>query len=298
MSYSRRDLLKFGAGTAALLASGIPGLGLFADEEKKEEKKETAKKKIPIAVQLYSIRDVAGSKVPDTVEASLEALAKMGYAGVEFAGFYGMKAEDLRKLLDKYNLKAAGSHTGLEQLLGDAFANTVAFNKVLGNEYLIVPGLDGQFTSSEAAVKKAAKIFNEVAAKLKEHGMKTGYHCHPGDFKKIGDSTLWEILFDNTDNDVCAQLDIGHCTTGKHDAAAMIKKYPGRARTVHVKESGGPEGALIGEGNVKWNDVFDACESVGGTQWYVIEQEAYKKGSTPMDAVKLDIENVHNKFGR
>jgi len=62
------------------------------------------------------VRDVAAKDVPGTIE----AVAKMGYQGVEFAGYYGRKAEDLRKILDQNNLKCCGTHTGIDTLKGDA----------------------------------------------------------------------------------------------------------------------------------------------------------------------------------
>ena len=103
--------------------------------------------------------------------------------------------------------------------------------------------------------------------------MVVGYHSHQGDFKKFDGKTAWEIFFDNTDKDVVHQIDTGNTLEGGGDPLAMIKKYPGRTRTTHIKEFGGPEAAAIGEGTIDWKAYLDAYETVGGTEWYIVEHE-------------------------
>jgi sugar phosphate isomerase/epimerase len=90
------------------------------------------------------------------------------------------------------------------------------------------------------------------------------------------------------------QLDTGNCLDGGGDPLAMIKKYAGRTKTTHIKEHGGPAGAPVGEGTVDWKTLFAAYESVGGTEWYIIEHET---GKVPLESVKACLENVH-KLGR
>ena len=108
--------------------------------------------KIPIGVQLYSVREDCTKDLPGV----LAAIAKMGYEGVEFAGYYNRNAEELRALLDENGLKCCGTHIGIQTLLGDALEPTVEFNKTLGNKYLIVPGLPADYTNSKAAWNSAS----------------------------------------------------------------------------------------------------------------------------------------------
>ena len=118
--------------------------------------------KIPIGVQLYSVREDCARDLPGT----LEAIAKMGYDGVEFAGYYDHSAADLRKLLDDNGLKCCGTHIPLDTLLGEALEATVEFNKTLGNRYLVVPWIPEERRDSLAAWKATAGVFNEIAEKL------------------------------------------------------------------------------------------------------------------------------------
>jgi sugar phosphate isomerase/epimerase len=281
MSISRRNVLKLASGTAALWATGLNPLGAA----------EGAGKKIPIGLQLYSVRDVFPKDVPGT----LAAIAKMGYQGVEFAGYFGNTAERLSKILDDCKLKCCGTHTAIETLLGDRLKETVEFNKTLGNAFLIVPSLSGKYMGSAAAIEKTARLLSELAAQVKPQGMHVGYHGHAPDFRKIDGQTAWDRLFSAAGPDVVMQLDVGNCLDGGGDPVAELKKFPGRSLSIHIKEHGGKRGAPIGEGTVKWDEIFHVCETTGGTQWYILEQEEY--GGNPLDSVKQCIDNMR-KMGK
>jgi sugar phosphate isomerase/epimerase len=228
--------------------------------------------RIPIALQLYSIREDCKKDLPG----SLAAVAKMGYEGVEFAGYYGRSAPELRKMVDDLGLKVAGTHIGLDTLLGDQFAASVEFNQTIGNKFLIVPGLSEEHTKSRAAWQGAARIFNEIASKLKPLGMYTGYHNHSIEFKPLDGEMPWDTFFGNTKPEVVMQIDAGNALHGSADPVPFLERYPGRALTVHLKEySKSNDKAIIGEGDVRWRDLFGICESTGKTQWYIVEQESY-----------------------
>jgi sugar phosphate isomerase/epimerase len=282
MNLSRRDLLKLGAGAAALVATGVRPAGLRAAQPKK---------KIPIGLQLYSVRNVAAKDPPGT----LEAIAKMGYEGVEFAGYYDLKAEDLRKILDKNGLRCCGTHLPLDAITGDALKSTVEFNKVLGNKYLIVAMLPPANMASLAALIDTAKLLTDVAGQVKESGMRVGYHAHPQDFTPVADRIPWDVIFSNAGPDVCMQLDVGHCLKEGGDPVAILKKFPHRSATIHLKEFGGPKGAVIGEGTAPWKEIFEVCETTGDTEWYIAEQEVYR--TSPMESVQLCLKNLR-KMGK
>lgn len=229
-------------------------------------------KQIPIGLQLYSIREEAAKDLPGV----LKAVAGMGYDGVEFAGYYGHSAEDIRKMLDAVGLKCCGTHTGLNTLLGDELERTVEFNKTLDNPYLIVPGLPGERTSSRAAWLETAKTFDAIAQRLTPLEMRTGYHNHHTEFQPLDGEMPWDTFFGNTRPEVIMQLDTGNALHGAADPTPFLERYPGRATTVHLKEySATNDKALIGEGDVDWELVFKLCEGTGNTAWYIVEQESY-----------------------
>ena len=282
MNYSRRDLLRLGAGAAAVWTTGLAPLAA---------KEEPGKKKIPIGLQLYSVRQDCQKDLPRV----LRAVGEMGYEGVEFAGYYGREAKALRKMLDDNGLKCCGTHTGLNTLTGDALKGTVEFNKILGNKYLIVPGLPRANMESVKALKDTAKLFSELAEKVQPQKMRVGYHAHGGDFKKFDGQTGWDILYSTASPKVVMQLDIGNCIGGGGDPIAVLKKFPGRSATIHLKEHGGKPEAVVGQGDVNWEEIFQLCETTGGTKWYIVEHE--RSAGSPMNNVRLCIENLR-KMGK
>ncbi len=261
---SRRQFLQrtaLGAATVSVLAPTMLSAAV--------------KGKIPVGLELYSLRDQCKTDLPGM----LKAVSKIGYKGVEFAGYHGRSAKELRKMLDDNGLVACGTHTPYETILPDKLQETIEFNRTIGNKFLIVPWMEGK--SAEAWMEKA-KLFNEVADKVKSHGMAVGYHAHAHDFEKFGDKSAWDIFFGGTKPEVVMQLDTSNCLEGGADPVSVLKKYPGRARTIHVKANGGGPEAVMGEDKVDWAAVFEFCETKGGTEWYVVEHESSKD---PLDAV-------------
>ncbi|HEY3325307.1 MAG TPA: sugar phosphate isomerase/epimerase [Planctomycetota bacterium] len=251
-----------------------------------------ATKKIPIGVQLYSVRDDCKKDLPGT----LKAVAKMGYAAVEFAGYYDYKAADLRKILDDNGLKCCGTHTGLDTLLGENLPATIEFNKTIGNKFLIVPWIKEELRKTKADWVNLARQFNELAAKGKAAGMHIGYHNHHFEFAALDGELPWDTFFSNTNKDVVMQLDTGNAKHGGGNPVPFVKKYPGRALTVHLKEySATNPNALIGQGDVEWKELFELCENVGGTQWYIVEQESY--ANPPMECIDKCLQNLR-KMGK
>lgn len=242
---------------------------------------------IPIALQLYSVREQCAQDLPGT----LAAVAKMGYVGVEFAGYHGRSAQELKKLLDDNGLKVAGTHTGIDTLLGDQLEYTVEFNRTIGNRFLIVPGLPEERRNSRTAWLETARLMNEAAERVAPHGMRVGYHNHWIEFKPMEGELPWDTFFGNTRRDVVMQLDTGNALHGGVDPIPFLRKYPGRAATVHLKEhSASNDKALIGEGDVRWDEFFSLCESIGGTEWYIVEQETY--AYPPLKCVDRCLQNL------
>jgi len=274
---SRRTFLKTTAATAAAacaVGSGCDGQLLGKS------------KKIPLGLQLYSVRTECQKDLPATIK----TVADIGYQGVEFAGYYDYSAKDIRKLLDDNGLKCCGSHTQLDTLLGDNLPKTIEFNKIIGNKYLIVPWLDPKEYSSVEGWKKAADMFNELAEKVEPHKMMVGYHNHSHEFKAVDGQIPWDIFFGNTRKDVIMQCDTGNAMIGGGEVIPYLKRYPGRAVTIHLKEySATNKNAILGEGDIPWEELLTLCETIGGTKWYIIEEE--KDVYPPLKAVELCYKN-------
>jgi sugar phosphate isomerase/epimerase len=245
---------------------------------------------IPVGLQLYSIRE----RTAVDPAGSLAQVAEMGYEAVEFAGFFNWSAPDLRRALDDLRLKVCGAHIGIQTLLPDVFDTTVEFHRIIGNQFLIVPGLPPEYTGNPANYRKTAALFNELAGKLEPDGMYVGYHCHAGDFRPVEGEIPWEVIAENTEDRVVLQMDTGNCLAGGGDPVAYLRRYPGRARTVHLKaDYAHQEDALIGEDDQDYPAIFAACETVAGTEWYIVEQESYPV--PPLESVRICLENLRQR---
>lgn len=240
--------------------------------------------RIPIGLELYSVRDDLARDAYGT----LKAVAKMGYEGVEFAGNAPHGGKLLRAMLDEVGLVCCGWHTPFEWVQRDKLAATIELNKAVGNTRLIVPWLPIEGNDVLGQWRKQAEFFNELADKLAAHNMVIGYHNHTSEFQAAGGTTPWDVFFGATERRVVMQLDTGNASHGGADCLAILRRFPGRAGSVHLKPytpgAEDPFKPVIGADATPWAQVFELCEKVGGTEWYVVEYES--PAYPPLEAVE------------
>jgi sugar phosphate isomerase/epimerase len=279
MSFSSRMTRRQFAGAALSLAAARAA---------------TAKpKNIPIALQLYSLRNECKADLAGT----LAAVAKMGYQGIEWfgwGGYFERSPKELRKLLAANKLKSASDHIHMSALQGDRFQKTIELHKALGTKLLTLSELVGNKAARATAKfwEDGVAQMKEAAERLKRHGIRLGLHNHTIEFVKVDDGRLpWDIVFDNTGKEIAQQLDLGSALAAGVDPAAYIRKYPGRTLTLHMKDhKAGKRQLLLGEGDVNWLEIFELAESAGGVQWYIVEQESYP--FPPLESVEKSGANL------
>jgi len=264
-------------------------------------------------VQLYSIRD----EMKKDPLGTLKKLAEMGYRHVEHANyvdrkFYGYNAKDFKKILDDLQLNMPSGHTVLSKQhwdvskkdFTDLWKYTVEDAAVLGQQFVISPWLDESWRKDELTLAGYMEVFNKSGELCKKSGMKFGYHNHDFEFKEsLNGKKVYDLILQHTDpNLVIQQLDIGNMYGGGGRALDVIKQYPGRFASLHVKDeiavtgsSDGYESAVLGTGIIDVKKVLDESVKTGGTIHLIIEQESYQ-GKTPLDCVKEDLQ-VMKKWG-
>jgi sugar phosphate isomerase/epimerase len=247
-----------------------------------------------IALQLYSLREELSKRFYEV----LKEVADLGFDGVEFAGFYGKDSNELREALYRLGLGIAGVHTPIQAFSESEIDKTISFNLALGNKYLIIPGLPPEMTRTKGDWIMFAETLNNLAKRLKQYGMRIGYHNHWAEFTPIEGELPWNLIFSRTSEDIVMQIDIGHALRAgltTDDLIEVIKRYRGRAVSVHAKDYSKIKGydVVIGEGDAKWLDILRALRDYGGTEWIIIEQETYPY-KPPLESIKRSLKNLKN----
>lgn len=232
-----------------------------------------AGKKLPVGLELYSVR----KELMKDESATLQAVGKMGYECVEFyAPYYDWTpehAKEVRKQLDGLGVKCYSTHNSGKSFSPEGIDKAIELNKILGAKYVVMAS-PGKVESIDDWKKVADKL-NSANAKMKKSGLHSGYHNHIAEWKETDGKSPMKVLADSTDKSVVLQLDVGHCVAAGADPVAWINSHPGRIKSMHVKDWS-PEkkfDLLIGEGTIKWKELFHAAESKGGVEYYLVEQE-------------------------
>jgi len=226
----------------------------------------------PLAAQLFPAQELMKSDLPDT----LSRIKAAGYDGVEFFGGLDWTAQYVRKALDDAGLHIAGWHTPWHYLSPSNIYSTISYNKILGNQYLIVPWMPDEALHTTIACLQFSKVLSRVADTLACHDMLTGYHNHATEFRPTDDTGQlpWDIIATNTPSTVIMQTDIGNGLAGGGDMINLLKKYPGRSGTIHVKPHSDASSDTFFDDpncNINWEEYFDICRNSAGVRWYIIE---------------------------
>lgn len=298
MNYSRRNFLR----TTALTAAGAA----LASNELLAFKKSSH----ITGVQLYSVRDDMKKDPMGT----LKQVSGMGYKYVEHANyvdrkFYGYSAADFKKVLDDLGLQMKSGHTVMgkahwdesKQEFTDLWKYTVEDAAIVGQEFVISPWLDDSYRKTADDLKRYMEVFNKSGKLCKKSGMRFGYHNHDFEFsQKLDGVKVFDLILQNTDPSLVAQqLDIGNMYHAGGIALDIMKQYPGRFQSMHVKDEikaekagemgGAYESTILGKGVIPVKEVIDLGKKSGGTTHFIIEQESYQ-GKAPLDCIKEDLE--------
>lgn len=191
-------------------------------------------------IQMYSLRDITGNDL----EGALAAVAEMGYQNVEFAGFFGHSAEEVRAMLDRHHLEVSGTHSGLGELTGN-FAETVKYHKTIGNKQFIIPGHD---LSTREKLNAFIDACNELAPKLHTEGIELGYHNHSHEFYTTEEGYQIHAELEKHCK-VFFELDTYWTFVAKLDPIATMERLGDRIRCIHLKDgSADGKGCSLGSG--------------------------------------------------
>ena len=266
---------------------------------------------LPIAIQLYSVRDELAADFKGT----LAAVKSMGYEGVEFAGLCGYAAAEVKAMCAEVGLVPISAHVPYYDMIADPKGVLSAYAEI-GCRYVAIPYLTPECrpgTDGFAEVVKNAAMLGEVANSL---GMTLLYHNHDFEFEKIDGKYALEVLYDTVPAALLeTELDTCWVRVGGEEPAAYVKKYTGRAPIVHLKDYAGGksehmyeligieseaapeenpfEFRPVGYGVQDMPAIIEAARSAGAG-WLVVEQDQPSMGLSPLECAKKSIDYLRS----
>ena len=232
-----------------------------------------AAKKVPVGLELYSVRGELAKDLPGTIT----AVGKMGYEVVEFYAPYlnwtTETAKDVRKRLDDLGVKCHSTHNGGPSFTEDGLKKAIELNQIIGSKYLIMSSAPR--ATGIDSWKAVAQQLTSISEKLKPLGLATGYHNHQIEWRPLEGQRPMDVIAAGTPKDVVLQFDVGTCVEVGADPIAWINAHPGRIKSVHCKDWSKEKGYAVafGEGDAPWKQIFEAVEKNGGVEYYLVEQE-------------------------
>ncbi len=267
--------------------------------------------KLPVAVQLYSVRD----EMEKDFYGTIQKMKDLGYDGVEFAGLFGEEPKKIKTFCEEIGITPISAHVPYYDMLADP-EKVLSDYAEIGCKYVAVPYLTEECrpgTDGFAATVEGIRKIGEAAKKL---GIQLLYHNHDFEFVKIGEEYALDVLYSTIPADLL-QTEIDTCwvNVAGVNPAEYIEKYSGRAPVVHLKDfkkSGDNLGKLydligidddgaqeeeedafsfmpVGYGVQDMPAILAACEDAGAS-WVVVEQDSPAKNDTPLNSVKLSRE--------
>jgi sugar phosphate isomerase/epimerase len=269
--------------TAAVAAGTLSrgGLGASLEAATLTAARGTMQKTYPIGIELFAVRRELARDLP----ATLRAVSKIGYQVVEFYAPYLQwtipYAKDVRTQLDDLGLRCYSTHNPSSALLnGDTMGKAIEINQVLGARHIIMASPPPNTATVEDWTRVSGQL-TTASKQLEPHGLLAGFHNHKIEWlPAAGGQRVMDVLAANTPAEFVLQFDVGTCLEAGQDPVAWIRAHPGRIRSVHLKDwAPGAEAeekgyrVLFGEGVAPWKQILDAVESVGGVEYYLMEQE-------------------------
>ncbi|MGI6337522.1 MAG: sugar phosphate isomerase/epimerase [Clostridiales bacterium] len=234
-----------------------------------------------VALQMYSIRELMKA---DSHQAILD-VAKAGYSGIEFAGFFDHPVSDIKAWLDEAGIVCAGTHTGLALLQPDTIAQTIEDHHTLGTDLLVLPGVPGEMYGSYDAACEMGAMLDKIGAQLKREGICFYYHNHYREFDIFNGKRAFDLIFEHSSpENLSIELDCYWASIGGVEPYDYIKKYGSRCSLLHVKDrKPGDEEKVknhifecteVGYGVIDYKKIIALGNQVG-VKWYTVEQESF-----------------------
>lgn len=263
-------------------------------------------RKLPVAIQLFSVRNEAEKDFRGT----MAAIKEMGYDGVELAGLYGKTPAEIKAILDEMGLQLVSAHVPVADLVQDEMLDAYAS---MGLKFIVIPWMS--LVPEEAAVNEAIETIRGIAVRVRERGMQLLYHNHDFEFAKVNGAYILDTFYASVSPELLqTEIDTCWANVGGENPAAFLRKYTGRSPIVHLKDFVGQKTenmyALIGNSAQKEEAtqafdfrpvgygvqdipaIVDAAVEIGA-KWLVVEQDRPALDKTALECAKMSIDYLN-----
>lgn len=221
-----------------------------------------------IALQLWSIKEAC----KENFYAALKHVKESGYDGVEFAGYHGKSAAEVKSYLDELNLKVAASHLPYEALQKD-LEGTIVFEKGIGNKRLVVPGVS--FRTLEEW-RNFIDDMERIAKRLTQEGMELYYHNHAHEFTEIPGQDILDYMVNNSKH-INLEVDLYWLACSEHDVLPWLEAHKDRVGLFHMKDMHGSsrKSTEVGSGILPIKEYVQVAKQLA-LPWLIVEQEEFQ----------------------
>lgn len=214
-----------------------------------------------IGLQLYTVRD----EMERDLEGTLERVAEIGFDEVEFAGYFGRSAAEIRALLDGFALDAVSTHVG-SQIVKNDLDEAIDFATTIGVDYVVCPSIPAEERSLDD-YRRYAELFNRAGEACRDRGLRFGYHNHAFELARSGGVLPFDLLLDETEESLVAfELDVYWVIKGGGSPLDYFDRYPGRFHLLHIKDMDAtPEQSFAdpGEGIIDFPSILSHMGQAG-----------------------------------
>ncbi|HEY5586164.1 MAG TPA: sugar phosphate isomerase/epimerase [Ruminiclostridium sp.] len=241
---------------------------------------------INIGLQMYTVRDECEKDFLGTIE----KVATIGYKGLEFCGYYGIEATELRKYIDKLGLKALSAHVALTDMQ-ENLEKEIEYAKILGMKTIALPWLPEEYRKDSDAYLKTSELVRVLDEKCSKAGIQLCYHNHDFEFEKIGEEYVLDVFLNKATN-LKLELDTFWTSFVGIDTLEYMKKNASRLQYIHLKDmikGEKPEFAEVGEGCLNIRSFIKAAVELG-VEWAFVEQDRCLRPS--IESVKISYDNI------
>ena len=253
-----------------------------------------------VGVQLYTVR----ADMEKDFDGTLAKVAAIGYKEVEFAGYFGRTAEQVRDTLNQHGLVSPSAHLDFPTVSNpEKWARALEDAATIGQTFLVNPWVDESIRNQPDAWRRIAEVYNTAGAASKAHGIQFCYHNHNFEFyprEDAGGKLPFEILLDATDPKLVKfELDLCWISAAGKDPLDYFHRYPGRFPLVHVKglravpapsptpvpiDKVLPSLTDVGHNDViDWKRIFGASKEAG-IEHYFVEHDVPKDAFASLKA--------------